>query len=120
MCPQNASTGHRPPPRCTCSPPRPKGARRARAAGLARAPFARRFRDQVGEPPVTYVTRWRMTVAADRLTAGESIAATARAVGYDNEFAFAKAFKRVCGEPPGEFRRNARVRSVGPVPGAGA
>jgi AraC-like DNA-binding protein len=92
----------------------------ARRSGLSRAPFARRFRDHVGEPPVTYVTRWRMTVAADRLTAGESIAATARAVGYDNEFAFAKAFKRVCGEPPGEFRRNARVRSVGPVPGAGA
>jgi AraC-like DNA-binding protein len=50
-----------------------------------------------------------MTVAAGRLTAGEPIAGIARAVGYDSEFAFAKAFKRVCGDPPGEFRRNARA-----------
>ena len=62
----------------------------ARRAGLSRAPFARRFRVHVGEPPVTYLTRGRMTVAAGRLTAGEPIAAVARAVGYDdNEFAFA-------------------------------
>jgi len=84
----------------------------ARRAGLSRAPFARRFRDHVGEPPVTYLTRWRMTVAAGRLTAGEPIAAIAHAVGYDNEFAFAKAFKRVCGDPPGEFRRNARASTT--------
>jgi AraC-like DNA-binding protein len=77
----------------------------ARSVGLSRAPFARRFRDQVGEPPVTYLTRWRMTVAAARLATGEPIAATAHAVGYENEFAFAKAFKRVFGHPPGRLRR---------------
>jgi AraC-like DNA-binding protein len=81
----------------------------ASRAGRSRAPFARRFHDLVGEPPATYLTRWRMTIAAGRLTAGESIATVARAVGYDNEFAFAKAFKRVCGDPPGAFRRNARA-----------
>jgi AraC-like DNA-binding protein len=48
-----------------------------------------------------------MTVATDLLEEGERIASVARQVGYDNEFAFAKAFKRVCGRPPGEIRRSA-------------
>jgi AraC-like DNA-binding protein len=46
-----------------------------------------------------------MTVAADRLAQGDRIAAVARKVGYDNEFAFAKAFKRVRGIAPGQHRR---------------
>ena len=77
----------------------------ARLTGLSRAPFARRFREAVGEAPLAYVTRWRMTVAADRLAQGDRIAAVARKVGYDNEFAFAKAFKRVRGIAPGQHRR---------------
>jgi AraC-like DNA-binding protein len=77
----------------------------ARLSGLSRAPFARRFRAAVGEAPLTYVTRWRMTVAADLLARGDRIAAVAGQVGYDNEFAFAKAFKRVRGIAPGQHRR---------------
>lgn len=77
----------------------------ARRSGLSRAPFARRFRQAVGEPPLAYVTRWRMTVAADLLERGERIASVAHQVGYDNEFAFAKAFKRVRGVAPGQLRR---------------
>ncbi len=77
----------------------------ARRSGLSRAAFSRRFSQGVGEPPLTYVTRWRMTVAADLLERGERIADVAREVGYDNEFAFAKAFKRVRGEAPGRLRR---------------
>jgi AraC-like DNA-binding protein/mannose-6-phosphate isomerase-like protein (cupin superfamily) len=76
-------------------------------SGLSRAPFARRFREAVGEAPLTYVTRWRMTVAADLLASGDRIAAVAHQVGYDNEFAFAKAFKRVRGIAPGQHRRAA-------------
>jgi AraC-like DNA-binding protein len=77
----------------------------AERAGLSRAPFARRFREAVGEAPLAYVTRWRMTVAADLLARGDRIAAVAGQVGYDNEFAFAKAFKRVRGVAPGQHRR---------------
>ena len=84
----------------------------AEHSGLSRAPFARRFREAVGEPPVTYLTRWRMTVATELLEQGECIASVARQVGYDNEFAFAKAFKRVCGRPPGEIRRSASDRAA--------
>ena len=78
--------------------------RLARRAGVSRAVFARRFADVVGEPPLSYVTRWRMTVAAGLLGQGQRIAAVAQRVGYDNEFAFAKAFKRVRGVAPGQFR----------------
>jgi AraC-like DNA-binding protein len=77
----------------------------ARLSGLSRAPFARRFRQAVGEPPLAYVARWRMTVAAELLEDGHRIAGVARQVGYDNEFAFAKAFKRVRGIAPGQHRR---------------
>lgn len=80
-------------------------------SGMSRAAFARNFRQAVGEPPLTYVTRWRMTVAAELLAQGETIAHVARQVGYDNEFAFAKAFKRVRGVSPGQHRhRHTRRR----------
>ena len=77
----------------------------AQRAGLSRAAFARRFNEAIGEPPLNYVTRWRMTTAADLLRQGERIALVAHRVGYDNEFAFAKAFKRVRGVAPGQHRR---------------
>ena len=77
----------------------------AQRSGLSRAPFARRFRQAIGEPPLAYVTRWRMTLAADLLEQGNLIAQVAHEVGYDNEFAFAKAFKRVRGIAPGQHRR---------------
>ncbi len=77
----------------------------AQHSGLSRAPFARRFREAVGEPPLAYVTRWRMTIAADLLEQGALIANVAHQVGYDNEFAFAKAFKRLRGIAPGQHRR---------------
>jgi AraC-like DNA-binding protein len=77
----------------------------AQRSGLSRAPFARRFRQAIGEPPLAYVTRWRMTLAADLLEQGNLIAHVAHEVGYDNEFAFAKAFKRVKGIAPGQHRR---------------
>jgi AraC-like DNA-binding protein len=77
-------------------------------ANLSRAALARRFGDAVGEPPLAYVTRWRMTVAASLLAEGERVASVAQQVGYGNEFAFAKAFKRVRGGAPGTFRVQSR------------
>lgn len=76
-----------------------------REAGLSRAAFARRFSELVGEPPFAYLTRWRMTVAARLLRETRlPLAAVADQVGYDSEFAFARAFKRHRHAAPGRYR----------------
>jgi AraC-like DNA-binding protein len=75
-------------------------------AGVSRATLARRFTATVGEPPLAYVTRWRMLTAARLLRdTDSSLGAVARRVGYTSEFAFAKAFKREYGLAPGQYRR---------------
>jgi AraC-like DNA-binding protein len=81
----------------------------ARRTGRSRAALARRFSETLGEPPLAYVTRWRMTIAAELLEQGERIATVAHRVGYRNEFAFAKAFKRVRGIAPGRSRHRRRL-----------
>jgi AraC-like DNA-binding protein len=75
--------------------------------GVSRATLAKRFAELVGEPPSTYLTRWRMTLAADLLVEreGATIAEVARTVGYSDAFGFSAAFKRVRGVNPSEFRR---------------
>ncbi|WP_350277713.1 AraC family transcriptional regulator [Kribbella sp. HUAS MG21] len=74
--------------------------------GLSRAAFARRFTDAVGEPPLTYLSRWRMTTAARLLRDHDRpLARIAKEIGYTSEFAFAKAFKRDFGVPPGTYRK---------------
>ncbi len=78
----------------------------AAAVPTSRATVARRFASHVGEPPLTYLTRWRMELAASRLrTTNLSVAAIAREVGYTSEYAFNRAFSRVQGCPPGRYRR---------------
>ncbi|BEK95507.1 AraC family transcriptional regulator [Nocardia seriolae] len=80
--------------------------RLAGETGLARATFIRRFTRLVGEPPITYLTRWRMITAARMLRRDRApLATVARRVGYTSEFAFAKAFKREYGLSPGAYRR---------------
>ncbi|MEV0763987.1 AraC family transcriptional regulator [Nocardia sp. NPDC050435] len=75
-------------------------------AGVSRATLARRFTATVGEPPLAYLTRWRLLTAAKLLReTGDGLAAIARKVGYTSEFAFAKAFKREYGLAPGQYRR---------------
>jgi transcriptional regulator GlxA family with amidase domain len=75
---------------------------------LSRATLARRFADAVGEPPLTYLARWRMHVAAHHLKhSGDTVESIARAVGYTSEYAFNRAFARHRGEPPGRYRRRA-------------
>ncbi|WP_422743278.1 AraC family transcriptional regulator [Mycobacterium sp. WMMD1722] len=75
--------------------------------GVSRSTLAKRFADLVGEPPLTYLTRWRMTLAADLLVERQTatIAEIARAVGYSDPFGFSAAFKRVRGVNPTEHRR---------------
>lgn len=80
--------------------------RLAEAAAMSRSAFAARFRARVGMSPLDYVTRWRMFRAGTLLRHGHrSMADIAATVGYDNESAFAKAFKRVTGITPGVYRR---------------
>ncbi|WP_030245299.1 AraC family transcriptional regulator [Streptomyces sp. NRRL S-350] len=82
----------------------------AERAGLSRAAFARRFTSMVGEPPMAYLTRWRMTTAARLLRESEApLTAVAARTGYGSEYAFAKAFKREFGQAPGGYRRETRT-----------
>lgn len=77
----------------------------AAEAGVSRATFAARFTRLVGVPPLTYLTGWRMTLAADLLRDTEAtIAAIARDVGYADAFAFSVAFKRARGLSPSAWR----------------
>lgn len=81
----------------------------AHQVAMSRSAFAARFTKLVGEPPLSYVTRWRMQKAASLLREGNStIAQIAESVGYDSEAAFSKAFKRALGSAPGAYRRAAR------------
>ncbi|WP_371526596.1 AraC family transcriptional regulator [Streptomyces sp. NBC_01283] len=77
----------------------------ASKAGVSRAALARRFTELVGEPPMAYLTGWRLALAADLLRDSEqTIAAIARRVGYGSAFALSSAFKRVYGVSPQEHR----------------
>ena len=78
----------------------------ASAAGVSRASLAKRFTDLVGEPPLAYITGWRMAVAADLLADPSStVSGIARQVGYADTFGFSAAFKRTRGVSPSDFRR---------------
>ncbi|MEW5809166.1 MAG: AraC family transcriptional regulator [Actinomycetota bacterium] len=81
----------------------------AERTGVARSTLAKRFTDLVGEAPLTYLTRWRMAMAVDRLVdePTSTVAEVARSVGYADPFAFSAAFKRVRGVNPRDFRRQA-------------
>jgi AraC-like DNA-binding protein len=69
--------------------------------GISRAGFARRFTALVGEPPMAYLTSWRITLAADLLRETDHTVGTiARKVGYANAFALSVAFKRLRGIRP--------------------
>ena len=77
----------------------------ATRAGVSRAALARRFTALVGVPPLTYLTEWRMDLAADLLRRPEAtVGSVARAVGYADGFAFSTAFKRVRGVRPSDHR----------------
>nr|WP_260408627.1 AraC family transcriptional regulator [Planomonospora venezuelensis] len=73
---------------------------------MSRAAFAARFTGLVGEPPLTYLTGWRMALGADLLRDTDmTVAAVARTVGYEDPFAFSVAFKRARGVSPSGWRR---------------
>jgi AraC-like DNA-binding protein len=73
---------------------------------MSRSAFAARFTELVDEPAMQYVTRWRMQVAVSALREeGATVAELASRLGYRSEAAFARAFKRVIGVPPGAIKR---------------
>ncbi len=77
----------------------------AGAVALSRSAFSARFTELVGEPPMTYLTRWRMLRATRLLKNEVSIEAIAELLGYESAAAFRKAFKREIGIPPAQYRR---------------
>ena len=78
----------------------------ASEAGMSRSAFAQRFKELMSESPLEYLTRWRMYRGSDLLRESDrKLADVAQAVGYDSDGAFHKAFKRVLGVAPGEYRR---------------
>jgi AraC-like DNA-binding protein len=77
----------------------------AREANSSRTSVAKRFAELLGQPPMQYLTQWRMQVAASLLSqSGAKVAAIGREVGYDSEAAFSRAFKKGTGMAPGAWR----------------
>ena len=81
----------------------------ARQVRMSRSALAERFVQILGEPPITYLSRWRLRLAAQKLASTrrtvESIAADA---GYESSGAFSHAFKRTFGKPPSIWRKKTR------------
>jgi len=77
----------------------------AEAVALSRAVFSARFTRLVGEPPITYLTRWRMHRATRLLKNNVEVEKIAELLGYESEVAFRKAFKREVGMPPARYRK---------------
>ena len=72
--------------------------------------LAERFTRYMGEPPMAYLTSWRLQLGAQRLVStNRGVADIASAVGYESEASFNRAFKRKFGEPPARYRASRRA-----------
>ena len=81
----------------------------AREVGLSRSALVERFSRYLSEPPMTYLARWRMQLAARALgSTARSVAQIGAEVGYESEASFNRAFKREFGVPPARFRKDRR------------
>lgn len=87
----------------------------AAAVGVSRSGLAARFADLVGEPPMSYLRKWRFDVAHHRLRdTDQSLAEIAESLGYESEASFSRAFKKATGQTPGSVRREASTGSSQP------
>jgi AraC-like DNA-binding protein len=92
----------------------------AEEVGISRSALTERFTKYLSQPPMTYLTRWRLQLAARSLEkTSHGVAEIAASVGYESEAAFNRAFKREFGWPPARYRREKKVveqgsRSMGP------
>jgi AraC-like DNA-binding protein len=83
----------------------------AQAAAVSRSLLDARFREVLGRSPIRYLTEWRMHLAEDLLASTDlGVAAVARRVGYDADEAFSRAFKRVHGDSPSQWRAQRSMR----------
>jgi AraC-like DNA-binding protein len=88
----------------------------ARDAGASRTTIAERFTHYLGEPPMTYLARWRLQLGARLLaTTQQSVLEIAGRVGYESEASFNRAFRRQYGLPPGRYRRDAGAVTSAPA-----
>jgi len=84
----------------------------AKEVALSRSAFSERFTQFVGHPPMQYLAQWRMQLAANQLITGtESVAVVANRVGYDSEAAFSRAFKKIVGDWPSDWRKRRAITS---------
>ncbi len=82
----------------------------AKQSGLSRTILAERFTKLVGIPPMHYLAKWRMQIASELLSAGNSnVASIAAKIGYESEAAFSRAFKKMIGVPPSAWRLGIRA-----------
>ena len=82
---------------------------------MSRSALAERFARLVGEPPMQYLARWRMQLAARLLADGAAkVAAIALEVGYESEAAFSRAFKKLTGVSPATWRRDQVIAPARP------
>ena len=80
----------------------------ASKVGLSRSALGQRFVALIGKPPMEYLTRWRVLLAARHLRESRTpVIQIAAEVGYESESAFNRAFKRELGVPPAAWRRRA-------------
>jgi AraC-like DNA-binding protein len=88
----------------------------AREAGVSRSVLGERFVELIGEPPMRYCSRWRLSVASSMLRDSKlSAAKVAYGVGFTSEAAFNRAFKRAYGEPPATWRRHKGTQRQAPT-----
>jgi AraC-like DNA-binding protein len=91
----------------------------ASESALSRSALHERFTQLIGQPPMQYLTQWRMQLAANLLRERQApVASIALEVGYDSEAAFSRAFKRATGKPPAAWRRAHGLEDVKAVTGA--
>lgn len=84
----------------------------AARAGMSRSAFAERFKGLVGQPPMEYLARWRLQLAANALRSGSlSVGAVALSHGYQSESAFSNAFQKAMGLRPNQLRSRAKSRA---------
>jgi len=89
----------------------------AKAVGLSRSVLAQRFHEFLGEPPIAYLTRWRLQLGAQLLASTSySVAQIAAEVGYESEAAFNRAFKRAFEQPPARYRVKAKAAAKAAQP----
>lgn len=86
----------------------------AAEAGSSRSALAERFAHLTGYPPIQYLTQWRMQLAARQMTdTNAKVAVVAEAVGYDSKAAFSRAFKKLTGRSPSQWRSASSLRAAG-------